>query len=149
MKGLRLTRVLIGLAFGLSALAGAVPATAAPNVATGVGFGIYVPGVPTIGCANEQIEFELSPFAVSSGTMGTETFDGNGFECLQEGRGNGNLYGTLPGQLAYDRQGTVMTVTGSGTLNGQPVTFSGDCHLTFTSANPVTSFNLACTWLLN
>jgi hypothetical protein len=149
MKRVRLTRVLIGLAFGLSALAGAVPATATPNVATGVGFGTYLPGVPTTGCANEQIDFTLSPFVAGPDVVGTETFDGNGFECLQEGRGNGNLYGTLPGPLAYDRQGTVMTVSGTGTLNGQSVSFSGDCHLTFTSANPVTSFNLACTWLLN
>jgi len=156
MKRLRLTQVLGCISFAIALVVSATPASATPGLIVGNGSGIYLPGIPTFGCGNEDITIEFSVFAVA-GTQpehGPEQFDGTGFECgpivtgqtPETGTGGGNLAGTLTGSLTYTRTGDVMTVAGSGTVKGGSVSFGGDCHLTFTSANPVTSFEASCKW---
>lgn len=128
------------------------PATAddVTDVATVVGTGTIKPGLPTEGC-DEQTEITFTGTAVNAGDHAgvySIRFDGNsGTNCetLQNGAGTGVLSGGVSGTVAYTRVGSVVTLTGTGAVNGagHHIT-TAHCVFVPTSANPVTSYALSC-----
>ncbi|HEU0130832.1 MAG TPA: hypothetical protein VFQ85_07560 [Mycobacteriales bacterium] len=77
-------------------------------------------------------------------------FDGGstGPETLLNGEGSGIVSGcsgaSISGTLAYVRQGTAMTVSGTWTVEGVAGPVTGACELAPTSVNPATSYSLEC-----
>jgi hypothetical protein len=137
----------------LASIGTAVPATAddVTDVAIVVGTGTISPGLPTTGCA-QQTNITFNGTAVNAGDHAGVypiRFDGNsGTNCetLQSGAGSGVLSGGVSGSVRYLRTGSVVTLTGTGAVNGAPHHITtAHCEFYPTSANPVTSYALHCT----
>ena len=140
------------LAALLAPLALISPATASPNVAVVVGTGTIFPGLPTTGCGgnpNQTVSFDGTAVAVGThaGVYAVH-FEGtsSGCESLGAGAGSGNLSGQITGAVTYSRTGPIVTLSGSGQLNGGPThaIIAGVCEFIPTSVNPVTTYALAC-----
>lgn len=126
------------------------PATATPNVAVVVGTGTISPGLPTTGC-EDQDDVIFDGTAVAVGTHAgvySIHFDGASSICesLLTGAGSGVLTGQITGNVTYSRTGPVVTLSGSGQLNGGPAhsILAGVCEFVPTSINPVISYVLSC-----
>ena len=115
-----------------AATALALSLTPTTGHAQGVGTGWFTPGLPSQGCTPQTWQF------TTTGTV-TSHFDGQSTVCesLSSGQGRGGFVGAFTCDVTYTR-------------TYQVVLFSGfacaiRCVITPTSANPVTSFAIACT----
>lgn len=131
----------------------AVPASAGPvtDVAIVVGTGGIYPGLPNSGCIpNQRVTFTAT-LAVNAGdhaglyAVSFEGSSGTNCESLTFGAGTGTLSGGVSGTVSYNRNGNVVTLTGTGAVNGafHRITI-GICEFVPTSVNPVTTYGLAC-----
>jgi len=124
------------------------------DVAVVVGTGTIFPGLPTTGCANQTAVKFGSTLAVIAGddtTTGSVSFSGSSSICetLNAGHGSGALTGNAAGTVTYDRNGNVVTITGSVVINGENHDlFVAACVFVPTSAGPVTSYALVCATVL-
>ena len=138
-------------AFWLAAAAFAAPASAhdVTDVAQVVGTGGISPGLSATACLPQRVTF--SGTAVNVGDHAgvySIAFSGgsSGCETVAVGNGTGTLSGGVSGTVNYSRVGNIVTLTGSGAVNGAAhhIT-SAVCEFVPTSANPTTSYALHCT----
>jgi hypothetical protein len=138
---------MLGIAGPTAALADTLPVSDAVAV---VGTGTIAPGLPTTGCqSNQHVNFS-GTLTVTAGDETSTTnisFDGNSDICetLNAGHGSGTLAGGASGTVTYSRTGNVVTITGSPVINGEGHSvLAAACVFIPTSANPVSSYALAC-----
>ena len=129
-------------------------AHATSDVAVVVGAGTITPGLPTTGCANQEVSFGGTAVNASiDGHQGVYNVSFHGFsgicETLNAGSGSGTLSGDVSGDVTYGRTGSVVTISGSGAVNGAPHHIDvGVCLFIPTSVNPVASYALVCAVVL-
>ena len=128
---------------------GAVPCPSNTDNVTTVGNGVIVPGL-TITCTNQFVYFD-STFLVFAGDEnslnGRVHFDGASSGCETDtfGQGSGTLTGDMAGTVTYVRTGTIVTITGSVTVNGESHGLTAECAFSPTTYNPIDHYALACT----
>lgn len=148
----RIAAVAAAMALALSFTGGSI-ATAdvgpVSDEAVIVGSGTITPGLPS--CFPDVTFSGTIALAGDETLNGPVNFFGTGSICetALAGRGNGNVGGVVAGNISYDRQGTLVTLSGNLDVNGELHTIvSGECDFTPTSANPISTFTLVCHVLL-
>jgi len=123
-------------------------AHAQDDVASVVGNGTISPGLPTSGCAFQQVTF--SGTAVNVGDHAgvyNVSFAGNSTICetLGAGQGSGTLSGDISGTVEYSRTGPIVTISGQVSVNASPHSIEvGVCVFVAVNFNPVTAYVLVC-----
>ena len=133
---------------------GAVPCASNTDEITTVGNGTIAPGLTTSGCVTQtSVGFDSTLVVITgddTSLTGPLHFDGSssGCETFNSGQGSGNLAGVAYGAINYSRDGSVVTLTGTVTVNGEAGALTAGCVFEPTSLNPVTSYTLTCTGVL-
>lgn len=125
---------------------------AATDAATMVGTGTISPGLPPTGCSFQSVTF--SGTVVDGGLYSgihNVAFDGASTICesVAAGQGSASLSGDVSGQLSYSRTFSHLSMTGVVTMNDTLGVFTGQCQWTPTAANPATSYQMTCAWVLD
>ena len=136
----------------LSPLATQPASAAEAAVAVMAGTGTSTPGIPATGCADQtSVTMDLTmTFAGSTGGTYAAHFDGSSNICesLASGQGSGTLSGGVSGVVNYQRTGTVMTLSGSFTVNGTTYnTIIWICFIAWVSYPPPGSWVVVCVWV--
>lgn len=123
----------------------ATPAQAHPVVGVVVGTGTITPGLPACG---QDVTFSgTAVLSTNPPRVVTVTFVGRGPGCetILVGQGCGTISGGgLSGTVCYNRNGNVVQLSGTVTLDGHSHTLTGTCEFVPTSAQPTTSYALTC-----
>lgn len=116
-------------------------------VAVATGSGTIQPGLSTVP-TYQHVTFGGTATVVGddAGTYDV-SFDGNSIimETLAQGEGIGTLSGGVSGTVHYVRAGNIVSLDGSGTVNGHAHTaIAAVCEFQGTDINPVQHYELAC-----
>jgi len=114
------------------------------------GSGTINPGVP--GCSNHLIFDGNIVIAGDDTQVSTTHFDADSNICETDlfGAGSGTFGGALAGVFDYTRQGPEFVIRGTLAVNGEShTTVVGPCQFIPTSENPLTTFILTCTAVLD
>ena len=118
------------------------------------GTGTYSPGIPTTGCAFQDVSFSGTAFIESTDDpSGVYNVSMNGAsticESLTAGAGMLTVSGDISGTLSYNRTGNVTTMSGTVSIGGSTrrIAVGWACLGIYTGIGPVTEYVWICVWV--